>query len=219
MPFFEGFLVGLAFIGFFGPVFFTLIYSTLEYGWRSGLAVVAGIFTGDALGVLVLEFLGIKSLIIQPQNMWYIGIIGGIIVIGLGIKFLVRPQMNMGEVKKLKAGNFLGFWSQGFLVNFVNPFLFAVWLLLMAGATSTFPDTNDYYWFLAGVLLGIPTQDASKVLLSHKIKYLLSNNWLKWIYRSVGIILVIFGTWIMFKTNQNPDITQWETPQHTGLQN
>lgn len=219
MPFLEGYLVGLAFIGFFGPVFFTLIHSTLEYGWRSGLAVVLGIFTGDVLGVLVLEFFGIKDLIVRPQNMWYIGIIGGIIVIILGFKFLFRPQVSMGDVKKLKPGNYFGFWSQGFFVNFVNPFLFAVWLLLMAGATSSYPETGDYHWFLLGVLLGIPTQDASKVLLANRIKYLLSNNWLKWIYRAVGIIMVIFGTWIMIKTNQNPDITQWETPQHTGLQN
>lgn len=219
MPFLQGFLVGLAFIGFFGPVFFTLIHSTLEYGWRSGLAVVSGIFLGDVMGVAVLEFLGIKDLIIRPQNMWYIGMVGGVIVVGIGLKFLLRPKVNMDDVKKLKAGNFFGFFSQGFLVNFVNPFLFAVWILIMAGATNNYGEGSDYFLFLAGVLLGIPIQDASKVLLAHRIKYFLNNRWLKWIYRSVGIILVLFGVWIMFKTNQNPDITQWETQHHTGLQN
>ncbi|MEO0895111.1 MAG: LysE family transporter [Bacteroidota bacterium] len=217
MPFLEGYLVGLAFIGFFGPVFFTLLYSTLEYGWRSGLAVVLGIFTGDVLGVMVLEFFGIKDLIIQPQNMWYIGIVGGVLIIALGIKFCFRPGSKTESVKKLKAGNYLGFYTQGFLINFVNPFLFAVWLLLMAGATSTYGTGTTYYWFLAGVLLGIPTQDASKVLLAHRIKYLLNSTWLGWIYRIVGVILVVFGVWLMIKTNENPDITQWESPHPTTL--
>jgi threonine/homoserine/homoserine lactone efflux protein len=217
MPFIQGYLVGLAFIGFFGPVFFTLLYSTLEYGWRSGLFVVLGIFTGDLMGVMVLEFFGIADLIIQPQNMWYIGVVGGLIVIGLGLKFALRPKVNMNDVKKLKPGNYLSFYSQGFLVNFINPFLFAVWLFVMAGAASSYPAVGDYWMFLVGVLLGIPTQDASKVLLAHRIKYLLNNTWLTWIYRVVGITLIVFGIFIMVKTIDNPDIRQWEPPHHTGL--
>lgn len=50
MAILEGYLIGLWMIVFIGPVFFTLIQSTLHYGVRLGLSVAFGIH-GTIVGI------------------------------------------------------------------------------------------------------------------------------------------------------------------------
>ncbi|MEO0639759.1 MAG: hypothetical protein AAFY70_08540, partial [Bacteroidota bacterium] len=71
---------------------------------------------------------------------------------------------------------------------------------------------------LSGILVGILIQDTAKVFLAHRIKTLLRPIWVRRLYQTVGVVLVVIGVGIMFKIVQNPDISSWEM-LHTGLKN
>ena len=48
MAFLKGYGIGLAMVIFIGPVFFTLLKTTLKYGMTGGMLAAAGIITSGA---------------------------------------------------------------------------------------------------------------------------------------------------------------------------
>ena len=202
--FFDGYKFGLLLFILIGPVFFTLLKSALEYGFKAGIAVAIGIVFGDAICVaLGLGLLGDTTFLLEPKTQFYVGIAAGVIVITLGLIYYFKPSHST-EVKeiKLKASKYVGFFVKGFLVNFVNPFVFTVWFGYIALAQNSYPEYNNQVLFLVAALLGIFTTDTLKAVFAHKLKILLREDWLSKIYKIIGVILMVSGTgilvWVIF---------------------
>ncbi|MEM7370541.1 MAG: LysE family translocator [Bacteroidota bacterium] len=194
MAFLEGFATGLAFIVFLGPVFFTLLRSSLEHGFRSGFSVALGIFSSDVICVILLYGLGVTDLITDPQNQFYISLGGSAILIGLGIKYMISPVKKVATKEvDTKRGHYLNFFIRGFLVNFVNPFVFIVWMGVISLAGSRYAVGEGFLWFLTGTLISILCTDTAKAAFASFIKTLLNPVWLGWTYRVIGVILLGFG--------------------------
>ena len=194
MAFIEGYLTGLALIIFIGPVFFTLLQSTLEHGLKSGLSVALGIFSSDILCVLLLFGFGATDFFTNPDNELLIGVGGAIILIGLGVSYAVKPVLKTTKEKlELKSSSLFNFFMKGFLVNFINPFVFVVWMGLIAFASNKQPSISGQIVFLTGILLGILTQDSVKAAMANYIKNFLEPRFLRITYRVIGISLIFFG--------------------------
>ena len=219
MPFYEGLITGLLFVVVIAtPVFFTLLYSTLSYGWKAGLAVVGGIFTGDVLAVFLLYGLGVTEILTDPSFLYYTGWAGAIVILILGFYFAFKRNIDLQQQPELPKGHYFNFFYRGFLVNFISPFLFIAWIGFVTVGSGRFPEGNGPILFLSGILVGILIQDTAKVFLAHRIKTLLRPIWVRRLYQTVGVVLVVIGVVIMFKIVQNPDISSWEM-LHTGLKN
>ncbi len=199
MVFLEGYALGLALIVFIGPVFFTLLKSTLQYGVLSGLWVALGIFISDVVCVLFCTF-GAAAFFKDQDNQFWIGIIGGLLLIGMGLKYLLFPTLTKQDTQlNLKASDYLGFFAKGFLVNFVNPFVFLVWIGIIKMASVKYGGFNqDLGIYLTGALLGILTTDSAKAFFGHRLKVFLNPNFLRWVYRSIGVLLIVFGIRMMY---------------------
>lgn len=200
MAFLEGFATGLAFIVFLGPVFFTLLRSSLEHGFRSGFSVALGIFTSDVVCVILLYGLGVTALITDPQNQFYISLGGSAILIGLGIKYMISPVKEVAAQKNIstKRGHYLNFFIRGFLVNFVNPFVFIVWMGVISLAGSRYAVGEGILWYLSGTLFSILCTDTAKAAFASFVKSLLKPVWLGWAYRIIGAVLLVFGVRLLY---------------------
>ncbi|MDX2249251.1 MAG: LysE family transporter [Bacteroidia bacterium] len=193
MTFLQGYFYGLALIIFIGPVFFTLLQSTLEHGLKSGLAVALGIFFSDILCVLLLLGFGISSFFTNPGNEMFIGIGGAVLLIGLGCRYALKPVLSQADKIRVKTSDYLHFFIKGFLINFINPFVFAVWMGLIALADNHTAGNSDKLIFLAGILMGVLTTDSIKALFANRIKTLFQPEFLKLTYRVIGVVLILFG--------------------------
>ncbi len=193
MAFTEGILVGLSMIIFIGPVFFTLLKSTLEHGKFAGFAVASGIIISDVTCIAVC-LLGAIPFFDNDINQFWIGLTGSIILLALGLKYLIKPNAEHNS-RQLRVKNVLivSFFTKGFLVNFINPFVFLVWIGLITYAKSEFIHYESLFIFLGGALLGIFSTDLLKVILADKIKRLIQPKVLRVTYRIIGIILIGFA--------------------------
>ncbi len=193
MPFLEGYALGLALIVLIGPVLFVLLQSTLERGRAPGFAVALGILVSDILAVLLLS-LGAAQLLSQPEAQSWLGIAGGLMLLSFGLLYLLRaPARAAPEQRGLGARSLAGFFAKGFLVNFVNPFVFLVWLGIIAAGTSVHGDGAELAWFLTGTIAGIFTLDSLKVLLADRLRPLLEPAALRVAFRLSGVLLLAFG--------------------------
>ena len=195
MALLEGYLIGLAMVVFVGPVFFTLLKTTLQQGRLAGWMVALGIFVSDIVAVGIClpgaKFLEDKT------NEVYISLAGAAILLVIGLSYTLKP-MATSEAETANYPTLFAAFSKGFLVNFVNPFVFGVWLTVIAYAGGKYSFEADLYLFLTAALLGIITTDTLKVLLAHQIKHLIEPRRLKIVYRVIGVILIGFGVRLLY---------------------
>lgn len=197
MAFFEGYAVGLALIVLIGPVLFVLLKSTLERGAPQGLSVAFGIFVSDIIAVVLCAF-GVVQFLQQPQVLPFFVYGGGLLLLVLGSRYILAPAIHTDSKDYQTGTSLLGFFAKGFLVNFVNPFVFMVWIGITGAATVRYGFGWELAWFLTGVLLGIFTLDVTKVFLAQRIKPLLKPRWLKICFRVSGFALVAFALRLFF---------------------
>ena len=197
MAFLEGFLVGLGMVVFIGPVFFTLLKSALNYGFWAGMMVAFGIFVSDVVCVALCSF-GAIPFFKNEENQFYLAVGGALILFGLGLKYLLKPNVNVDEQVKLHAGHYTVYFTKGFLVNFVNPFVFLVWIGVIGLAQGKFGSGQDLWLFLGAALLGILFTDSLKVVFADKIKRLIQPKFLSRAYQIMGVALVVFGARLLW---------------------
>lgn len=177
-------------IVFVGPVFFTLLQNTLEKGRTAGLMVALGIIVSDVVAV-ALCIAGTVAFLQKVENTTYVSIAGAVILFAIGGRYIISPSNNTEG--KPTTGGLTGAFVSGFLVNFVNPFVFGVWLTVISYSGNKYGFDGGMYHYLIGCLLGIFTLDSLKVLLAHRIKSFLKPQNLMIAYRIIGIVMVGFG--------------------------
>jgi threonine/homoserine/homoserine lactone efflux protein len=196
MAFAEGYVFGLAMILLLGPVFFTLLRSTLQYGTKAGIAVAFGVLASD-IAILALCSIGTIGFFESSERQNWLALAGSLVLFFIGLKYLFNPQLNANVAfNSVSTFGFSSFFLKGFVVNFINPFVFAVWIATLSYSNKKFGDESII--FLIAMLLGIFTTDGLKVFLSSKIQKLLSVKILKKIYFVSGLVLICFGMRLLY---------------------
>lgn len=199
----EGIALGLMLTIMLGPIFIALIQTSLENGGTAGIVVGLGIWISDILIILssylALNFIG--DIVQGGGFKYWLGLVGGLILILFGIGAILKKVRIGPEKKYFSAKNYAGFWLKGFLVNTVNPFTFIFWL----GVISTYViarkiSNTEASIFLGSIMLTIIVFDTLKVLLAKKIKDKMNANQIQWFNRIAGIGLFIFGIYLIYRS-------------------
>ena len=182
-----------------GPPLFTLLQTSIHRGLKSAFFLATGIFLSDVT-VVYLTFLGALQFINQKHNYMIAGIIGGSILIGFGIYTFyhkVKIDENNLPVEVRVAGP-VTYLLKGFFLNIMNPFVWILWISAMVGISSGFGDNkHGVALFFIGTLAAIYTSDVLKVFIANKIKQRLKANLISRINHLVGLILVVFGVFLI----------------------
>ena len=156
------------------------------------MSVAWGIFISDVVCVGLCIF-GATRFFENPDNQIWLAIGGMAILLGLGLKYIIKPSIDVDKMVKLSAGDYSKHFAKGFLVNFVNPFVFLVWIGVIGFAQAEYGKSEDLYGFLTASLFGILTTDSLKVVFAHRVKRLLQPKILTRLYRVIGGLLIIFA--------------------------
>lgn len=197
MAFLEGFLLGLGMMVFFGPVFFTLLKAALSYGTGAGMMVALGIFISDVVCIGLCSF-GAIPFFKNPDNQIWLSLGGSIILFGIGLKYLLNPNTDTNSEIKLKPGHYSAYFAKGFLVNFVNPFVFIVWISIIGLGQVNHGSGQELWLFLGAVLFGTLLTDSIKVVFANRIKKLIRPQFLRRAYQVIGIVMLGFGVRLLW---------------------
>ena len=196
MTFLEGIIAGLPLALLIGPVLFTLLQGSLRHGWRGGMAVAVGISISDVVAVALL--LGVaRKWLLREEVQWWLGIMSVCLLAGLGLRYLLKPPQSM-EMAKITRKGLLAWAIQGYLVNFVNPFVFAIWLGYIAFAGNEYGEAGTIP-FLTGVITSVFITDSLKAIFSDKLLRLLKPAWLRKFYFGIGLMLVGAAVVVLIK--------------------
>jgi threonine/homoserine/homoserine lactone efflux protein len=192
MPIITGFLLGLSTLLFVGPVFFYLLKSSMEKGVKAGVSVAIGIILGDIICVLLAVY-GMGDYLETPEVQKWFAIIGGSLLILMGIKSLLPVKNKIKNKTKKGPQSLLKYGINGFLINFVNPFVFAVWFGFYTLSSAKFENDFDVKMTLVITLLTIFITDILKSIFANKIKKWINPLVFSKIVKVIGFIMICFG--------------------------
>lgn len=197
----EGLIFGIVPVFFVGPVIFTLLDASLRGGFAAGAVVAIGIAVSDVCAIALCA-LGLGPILSQPWGQWALQLAGGIILIAFGAVMLRgrRPVIDEAALRARGGASGLGLFARGFLVNFVNPFVFTFWI----GAIGGVGERHGYtFWplatFFAGVMTMILGTDVAKAALAGSLRERLTGRAGVWAPRVSGLALALFGASLLFR--------------------
>jgi threonine/homoserine/homoserine lactone efflux protein len=200
----DGIKVGFILCFLLGPIFFTLIQTGVEQGFRAGATVGLGIWMGDILYMLTIYW-GVS----QDQKNHRVGnfslvfgSIGSIILVlfGLGTLLIQPTNLYLSSKETQRRSSYFSLWLKGFLINGFNPFTVFFWLGIM---TTVVINQNlggqDASWFFTGIIATVVLTDMLKILMAKKIRKILKPIHLIWVRKVSGVALIIFGVVLIIR--------------------
>ncbi len=194
----DGIKVGFILCFLLGPIFFTLIQTGVEQGFRAGAMVGFGIWMGDVIYMLTIYW-GVSQIkrLIEWENFSIVfGTIGSIILIVFGLATLLIQPTNLYLASKetQRRSSYISLWLKGFLINGFNPFTVFFWLGVMTTVIiNQGLGSSDAGLFFGGIIGTVVLTDMLKILMAKKIRSFLKPIHLIWVRKISGIALIIFG--------------------------
>jgi len=201
--FIKGALLGFTVAFIIGPVFFTLIQTSIYRGFRAGVQLAFGVVLSD-LFLIMLSYVGLLQLLNNGQNYFIVGSVGGVLLIFIGLVTAMRaPSLDKKTanatiiVKKPGAATYI---TKGFIMNVLNPFLLIFWITIMSIHTVKEDVVkSEIIVFFTGTLFTIFLTDVVKCYVAKKLKRFITERILLLINRGVGVLLIAFGLVLIFR--------------------
>ncbi len=220
---FYGILLGIVLSLFFnfGPAFFSLLQTSVHYGFRRSVPFTFGVSLADICMVLllltVLSGIDMTELLHNP----YVIIIGSAVIFTFGIYTFTRVvEQNAdekGKVIKFRATDapkwyFVGL--RGFLINIFNPMIWIYWISVISVVSGILDvDTADVQLlsFFIGLLASALGIDILKCRLASLLQHVLTANVINIINKISGLILIVFAAYmvasmVMYRTHPRPEV-------------
>lgn len=195
----KGIAMGLLLVISVGPVIFTVIKQSINNGKGGGFSFIIGVWVSDFLLVVLSNLF--SALVTTLMNFeLQIGIAGSIFLVAMGLYYIFfkKVQIHPEDISiSLKTSDHAKIALQGFLLNTLNPAVIAFWLTA-ATAIAVSHTIRDRIIIFATALLLNMSADIAKVTLAGKLRKKLTVKNIRLINKISGLILVIFGTVLLF---------------------
>ncbi|QIE59888.1 LysE family transporter [Rasiella rasia] len=196
---FYGFLLAFA----VGPVFFTLIETSITKGFKAGVFFDLGAMTADII-FIVIAYFSTSKILERVKDDPGLLIFGGVVLIAYGVISYIRTSKNWIKIVrehyavKVKK-NLGGLFLKGFLLNFVNFGVLAGWIgtIIMANALTT--SNRGVIFFLSTVLVVFFATDLLKIALAKKLKSKMTPRVIFKTKKWVSILITLFGLFLLIE--------------------
>jgi len=194
---FNGLKLGIVLAFLVGPVFFTIIQTSVEKGFGNGVLVSLGVSVSDIIYVTVCYF-GLVQFINEPGFRIYLAYAGGGILVLFGLYHLfiksrrhVHPSLDMANEKRLYR-----YFIKGFIINGLSPMVLIFWIGTISVASIDFGYSKGFEFliFFSAVLATVLITDIFKAYLADKLRRLVTRRSMMIMNIIVGICLIIFGS-------------------------
>lgn len=203
----------------FGPAFFSLLQTSVHYGFRKAVPFAYGVGLSDlSIVVLLLTVLSGVDMTAILHNV-YVASIAGAVLIAYGIytfnKRCVQASREGSVIKFRSKDNpkWIAVGFRGFILNFINPLIWIYWISIISVVSGSFDlSTTDgrMIIFFIGVLGATVSMDALKCRLASMLQRVLTPNIMNIVNKVTGIILIIFSVMLIMQM-----IQYQKQPTHT----
>lgn len=196
-----GFSMSILFIG---PSFFALIQTSIKNGFRSAVAMAAGISASDIF-LVACAYFGLSNFLEDPRNKIYEGAIGSAILLGFGVFTLFQKHEDEKDAEKgyqvvsqTSNKKWPLIFVKGFFLNLLNPFVLVVWVTYLATASKMCNNREEVAVMLLATLGTVFSFDVTKSLAANRIRKFITHKLLKWVHYIMAIALIVCGIILLY---------------------
>lgn len=192
----NGVISGLLLAFLIGPVFFTIIQTSIERGFWSGFFVAIGVSLSDAF-YITMCYLGVYQLFDTGDFKTYLAYFGGAVLLAMGFYYLVIKSRKLAKIDptKVEAKSPYKLITKGFFINGLTPMVFIFWLGTVGLATTKlgYQTPGKAIPFFAAIVCTVFITDVIKAKLADKLRQVLTPKFVRMLNLILGIVLLIFG--------------------------
>ncbi len=201
----KGILSGIVLALLVGPVFFTLLQTSIERGFISGVFVAIGISVSDSVYILI-SYLGLSQFLATNNFRHYMAYGGGVILLLFGLYYLLIKSKKLAQYdpKKIESASGFRLAAKGFIINGLSPMVLFFWLATVSVATTQlgYSSNKKVLMFFGSIVLTVFTTDVIKAKLADKLRVLVTPRVIRIMNIVLGVVMVIFaGKLILFPDN------------------
>ncbi|RZK50508.1 MAG: LysE family translocator [Pedobacter sp.] len=183
-----------------GPVFFAMIKTSIEKGFKAGFSLAVGVIISDIL-LIGLVLFGSQFFAYKSDFDKYIGLIGGVFLSGIGIYYVFNTIKIQYDPENLPKVSKRGYLLKGFLMCVLTPSTLMFWLIVTSIISVKLNDNLNEK--LICLLIAMATQlwvDGFKCYFSSKLRYKIKEKSLQTLNKVAGLIIIAFAIWLLLKT-------------------
>ena len=191
-----------------GPVFFVLLETAITKGFRAAVAFDAGVLLADATFILIVYFTT-SSLLREIKDDPKLFFVGALIMMAYGIISFIKLKTDFKKTIDNKENahlvvpekvNYIALFIKGFLLNFINIGVLGFWLgIIIVFGPKLDMNANRILIFFTSIILVYFAIDVIKILIAKKLKNRLTAFHIYKIKRSISIILLVFGVFLILQ--------------------
>jgi threonine/homoserine/homoserine lactone efflux protein len=195
----QGIGAGILFSFLTGPVFFSMIKTSIEKGFKAGFSLAIGVVLSDIIFITFTIFSS-RFVNYNPAYNKYVGIVGGLFLLGVGIYYLVSKVKINYEISEILKVNRSGYILKGFLMCLLSPTTLMFWV-----GVGGFVSAQLHYNIDEKILffvIAMATQlcvDSIKTYYAAKLRYKIKEKNIKVLNRVAGAVIIIFALRIFFE--------------------
>jgi threonine/homoserine/homoserine lactone efflux protein len=198
----KGVFSGIVLACLIGPVFFTLLQTSIERGFSSGVFVAIGISVSDSLYILI-SYFGLTRFMEVTDFRHYMAYAGGIILLLFGLYYLLIKSRKLAQYDPKNIGNASGLRlaAKGFIINGLSPMVLFFWLATVSVATTQlgYNSGREALIFFLSIVGTVFLTDVLKAKLADKLRGLITPRVIRILNIVLGFVMVAFaGKLILF---------------------
>lgn len=203
----KGIVSGLVLALLIGPVFFSIIQTSIERGFLSGVLVAIGVSISDAFYIF-LAYMGLSQVFSNGDNQRYMAYLGGIILFAFGVYYLFIKSRRILDFKSvnIKSTSPWRLISKGFIINGLSPMVLIFWLGTVSVATGEFgyTTTMQVVTFFSAIVATVLLTDIIKAKLADKLRTVMTPRLVRVMNLILGVVMLIFaGRLLLYADNFN----------------
>ena len=198
--------IGIVLAFTIGPVFFTVLETSITKGVKAAIFVDIGVVVSDVV-FFIIAFFSTNTLlnsIKENTGSWYF--LGGVLLVAYaGVSLIKIIQEKNNPENKLGAQlenspNLFKMAVKGFLLNIINVVVLFYWvgIILYFGPQLDMDESKIYLFFMV-IISTYFTIDLGKIYLAQQLKKKLTDFVIKTIKIVVNSFIVICGLFLIFK--------------------
>ena len=198
--FLYGLPVGFAFSFALGPVFFSLIKASLEYGFRAAVSIAIGVIVAD-LVLLGIAYGGVEAFLPKGVNAtFWVQLLGGLLLLGIGGTTILKKPKNTEGSPLTHERRIIKHLSMGFFLNIINPANFLEWVGTASVLKTKYHfETFENVSFFVGALLTVFGTELSVAYFASRLRRVLSDRVIQRTNLVSGLVFIGSGVWLLWE--------------------
>lgn len=189
----QGIGAGILFSFLTGPVFFSMIKTSIEKGFKAGFSLAVGVVFSDII-FIVLTLFSAQFVDYNSSFNQYVGIIGGIFLFGVGLYYIfnkVEVNYDISETVKIRKR---GYILKGFLMCLLSPSTLMFWIMVggIISAQLHYNMSEKIVFFVVAMITQLSV-DCLKTYYAAKLRYRIKEKSIQNLNKIAGVVILIFA--------------------------